>query len=377
MKTATADAWNGADIVIDESACPICLRESCEGCEEPAAPEPRTPGLNPAFLADAVTVAREGVEIERAGIPYLVRDVIPAYGMAGFLVAYAKVGKTTLGHAIGGAVANGTPILDRATQQRRVLVIAAEDPPEYTAYVARHLNVTPDAMTFYRAPLILNAAGLADILATIASGAYGFCLISSWQAVVRGLIRDENDNAGAVAVAENVKAATRVSGIPWLIDAHAGKGEDASDDADPTRALRGASAAAGAVDYLLSLRYAGSPFSTERRLSGKGRFVSIPPMTINFDPLTSTYTSLGSSRKDAGRETTWQMVRETGAIDEQPRSLTEIARACGLVTGDERLTGGKRRQLTDALNGRPDVGRADEMRRGQKTTMYRLLDGAR
>ena len=31
MKTATADAWNGADIVIDESACPICLRESCEG----------------------------------------------------------------------------------------------------------------------------------------------------------------------------------------------------------------------------------------------------------------------------------------------------------------------------------------------------------
>ena len=100
-------------------------------------------------------------------------------------------------------------------------------------------------------------------------------------------------------------------------------------------------------------------------------------MTINFDPLTSTYTSLGSSRKDAGRETTWQMVRETGAIDEQPRSLTEIARACGLVTGDERLTGGKRRQLTDALNGRPDVGRADEMRRGQKTTMYRLLDGAR
>ena len=64
-----------------------------------------------------------------SGIAYVVRDVIPAYGMAGFLVAYAKVGKTTLGLAIGGAVANGTPILDRATQRRRVLVTIIKTRP--------------------------------------------------------------------------------------------------------------------------------------------------------------------------------------------------------------------------------------------------------
>ena len=43
---------------------------------------------------------------------------------------------------------------------------------------------------------------------------------------MRGLIRDENDNAGAVRVVEDVKAAARASGVPWLIDAHSGKGED-------------------------------------------------------------------------------------------------------------------------------------------------------
>jgi hypothetical protein len=374
MTTATADAWTGADVVIDESACPICLRESCEGCT-PTEPLARAPGLDPAALADAVAVAHEGLEIARAGIPYLIKDLIPDYGMAGFLVAYAKVGKTTFGHAIGGAIANGAPILDRATERRRVLVIAAEDPPEYTAYVARHLHVAPGAMTFYRAPLVLDTDGLADIRATIASGGYGFCLISSWQAVVRGLIRDENDNAGAVAVAENVKAAARASGIPWLIDAHSGKGEDASDDADPTRALRGASAAAGAVDYLLSLRYAGSPFGTERRLSGKGRFVSFPPVTIAFEPATSSYTCLGGT-KDATRESTWQIIRETGAVDDTARSLTEIARTCGLLDADGRLSGAQRKQLADALSTRPDIGRADGIRRGKKTTLYRRLDGA-
>jgi hypothetical protein len=70
--------------------------------------------------------------------------------------------------------------------------------------------------------------------------------------VIRGLLKDENDNLGAVCIVENVKAAARQSGVPWLIDAHSGKGEDQSDDADPSKALRVASSAAGAADYTLS-----------------------------------------------------------------------------------------------------------------------------
>jgi len=97
---------------------------------------------------------------------------------------------------------------------------------------------------FRSGPLLLHPAGLAQVVATVKAHQFGLVLIASWQAVVRGLVRDENDNAGAVLVVENVKAAARESGIPWLIDAHSGKGEDQQEDADPSKAMRGASAAA-------------------------------------------------------------------------------------------------------------------------------------
>ena len=80
----------------------------------------------------------------------------------------------------------------------------------------------------------------------------GSCSSPVWQAVVRGLVKDENDNAGAVMVVERVKAFTRTPEVPWLIDAHAGKAEDQTDDADPSKAMRGASGAAGAADYTLA-----------------------------------------------------------------------------------------------------------------------------
>ena len=375
MPQHAAGAWAGAERILDESACPVCLRESCDGsCAVPTVAPPSV-GLDPLCLADAVDVARQGQAIARDGVPYVVDGLIPACGMAGFLVAYAKVGKTTFGQAVGAAVAMRRNLLDRSTRQARVLAVMAEDPPEYTAFVARHLDVAPGTMTFYRGPLVLDAAGLEALSPTVTTGGDGFVLNSSWQAVVRGLVKDENDNAGAVAAVESVKLAARATGVPWLIDAHSGKGEDLSDDADPTRAMRGASAAAGAADYLLSLRYADGPFGTRRRLSGKGRFVSFPPITLDFDAETSTYTVVDSP-KDANRESTWRLICETGALDDTPRSLQEIAITAGILPEGDRLDGNRRRQLALALGNRADVGRVDGLRRGKKTTLYRRLDGA-
>ena len=148
-------------------------------------------GLDPTRLADAFDVAGEGRQLAADGIEYLVDDLIPAYGLLGMAVAYAKVGKTTLSQALGAAVAMGRPFLDRETHARRVLVVASEDPPQYVSFLARHLDVDPGRMTFYRAPISLDAAGLARLCATLRDGGYGLVLISSWQAVVRGLITDE------------------------------------------------------------------------------------------------------------------------------------------------------------------------------------------
>lgn len=204
--------------------------------------------------------------------------------MLGMPVSYAKVGRTTFGQALGAAVANSTEFIGRTTKSVRVFDIAAEDPPEYTAFVARHLNVEPGGMTFFRHSLVLDVYGLARVVETVKAGGYGLALMSSWRSVIRGLVRDEDDSAGAVIVVERVKAATRETGIPWLVDAHSGRGEDQGDDADPTKAPRGASAAAGAVDYILSLRYADGAFGTRRRLSGRGRFVTLAPQTVDFNP---------------------------------------------------------------------------------------------
>jgi hypothetical protein len=363
--------------------CDVCGLEACElhGVPPPRdAPttetpktQPTTRGLDPAFLQDAVTVIAEGQRIAATGIRYLVDGIVPAYGMLGMLVAFAKVGKTTLGQALAAAVAMGEPFLDRPTTPTRVLVVAAEDPPEYTAYLARSLTVTEQRLTFYRAPVLLNAPGLQQLIETVEDGHYGLVLIASWQAVIRGLVKDENDNAGAVNIVETVKAATRATGIPWLIDAHSGKGENQEDDADPTMAMRGASGAAGAADYTLSLRYANGAFGTQRRLSGKGRFVNLAPLTLEYTLATGVYTSLGTT-KDAAKETTWRLIREMGAIDQTPRSLTEIARRCGLIAETERLGGNHRKQMVSAIAGHDEIGKLEEMRRGQKATLYRLLD---
>jgi len=329
-------------------------------------------GLPADALTDAVDVAREGQRIEAEGIPYLVGGLVPALGMLGFLVAYTKVGKTTFAQALGAAVAMGREFLGRTIHQARVLVVAAEDPPEYVAWLARHLEVEPGRMTFYRRAILLNADGLDRISHTVKTGGYGLVLIASWQAVVRTLTKDENDNAGAVNIVENTKAVARLTGIPWLIDAHSGKSEDQADDADPTKAMRGASAAPGAADYLLSLRYANGTFGTQRRLSGRGRFVNLAPIVLDFDNSTSTYSVVAESGKDAASETTWRLICDMGALTSEPRSAGAIAKTIGMVGTDGQPTSTHKRHVAKALTGRADVLKAEVIRPGGKTWGYRL-----
>ncbi len=226
--------------------------------------------------------------------------------------------------------------------------------------------------TFYRRSHILNAAGLAAISNTVQAGGYGLVLISSWQSVVRGLIRDENDNAGAVRVVEEVKAIARRTGVPWLIDAHAGKGEDQSDDADPSRAMRGASGAQGAVDYTLWLRYGDGAFGSRRRLSGKGRFVNFAPINLDYDVASGLYTALGATM-NAGADHAWRRICETCALTTTPRTVGEIARAAGLTGAKNPSTA--KRAVEAALRNRGGIGYRVEARNGKNAAVYYLLSG--
>jgi hypothetical protein len=329
---------------------------------------PHVIGLDPVSLEDATVVAAEGRTIADVGVPFVLDTIIPAYGMVGFLVAFAKTGKTTFAQQLGAAVATGQPFLGRATRQTRVLALAVEDPPEYTAWLARHCTLPAGVLTFYRRPHRLDGAGLARLVGTVQAGGYGLVLVASWQAVVRGLMRDENDNASAVRIVEDVKAAARQTGVPWLIDAHSGKGEDQTSTADPSMAMRGASGAASAADYTLSLRYANGPFGSRRRLSGKGRFINFAPLTLDYDVAQGTYISIGTTAP--ANPDTWRVLCDTGAVTTVPQTIDEIARAAGLVNAKKEVTGTGRRQVREALIGRPDICTTSATRRGQVATLY-------
>lgn len=331
---------------------------------------PSTTTLDPDSLADAVAVAAEGREIAEVGVPYTVEGMIPQLGVLGFVVAYTKVGKTTFDQKLGESVARGADFIERATARTRVLYVAAEDPPEYTAYVARHLAPEPGTMTFYRRSLILDDAGLAALAEVVREGGYGLVLIASWQAVIRGLVKDENDNAGAVVVVERVKATTRETGVPWMIEAHTPKAEDQGDDADPTKALRGASGAAASADFVLSLRYADGTFGSRRRLSGKGRFVNFAPVLLDYHEESGDYTSLGST-KSAANEETWQTIEKAQALTPEPRTADQIARAAGLVAPGAKVSGALRNRVRNALWKRPGVVTTTERgKTGHEKTVY-------
>lgn len=341
----------------------------------PSRPEPKpspTPArIPPEELEDLATVIQQGQEIAANGVQYLVEGLIPDYGMLGFLVAFAKVGKTTWGQQLTAAIAMKTEFLGRSTRGARVLILAAEDPPEYTAYLARHLIVDPGRALIRRLPLTLGKGSLERIVATIAAEGIGFVWGESWQALIRGLVeRGENDNSGQAMVTEEVKAAARESHVPWLIDAHSGKGEDQGDDADPLHALRGASSAAGAVDFIISLRYANGTFGTQRRLSAKGRFVNVAPETLDYDPVTSQYILLGDS-KSAALATDWQLICDTGALTEVPQTPREIAILAGMAPAVGKMPGGVYKRLLAVFRWKRDeVGHTDEVRRGKKASCW-------
>jgi hypothetical protein len=340
-----------------------------------AALQPPPPPLLP-NLADAQTVAAEGQKIAEDGIAYVVDGIIPDYGMLGFIVAAAKVGKSSLGLYLAECVATGSPFMEREVAQRKVLVIAAEDPPEYVAFLARHLQVPAGQITFSRAPIQLNAEGLELIVNTVKHGGYGLVLIASWQSVIATLVKDENDNAGSVGVVERVKVATRSTRIPWLVDAHAGKTEDQKDEADPTKALRGASAAAGAADFILSLRYVGTDtFSTQRRLSGKGRFVGLPPLVIDYDLDTGRYLLEQDTSKVTYAETTWTLIQETGALTDEWLGVPAIAVRAGLATGTSKVSGSAKRAIGKALHNRAGVDRKQEAAGDRTAWKFRKSQG--
>ena len=274
-------------------------------------------------------------------MPYLVTDLIPAYGMLGTLVAFAKVGKTTFALELGAAVATRPARFSIASRVKRACWrsppnIRRSTPPGSRATstrAGRRADVLPP-------PLLLDAPGLSQHRRHRQAGGYGLVLIASWQAVVAGLLTDENDNAGAVRIVEPVKARRGLRGVPWLIDAHSGKGEDQGDDADP--AARCGRLAARPVPRTTRSRCA-TPTAPSTRNGGsvaKAALCRCASQLLKDHRETGTYVVLGNTTERSPRDDVGQSIHEMGAVSMVPQTADAIAKAAGLVPQGRPVAGG-------------------------------------
>lgn len=320
------------------------------------------------------TLVVEGKKILAEGLPYIVDGMIPGYGVVGFLVAGAKVGKTTTGLSMIAAVAGGADeFLGRRVRRTKVLMLALEDPREYLAVLVASTFKGGEAVTFYTSPAQLDDATLDELAGFVHENEIGMVYVATFLNAVRSLVGDENDNVGMVRVVSSLKMFARRIGVPVLFEAHAGKGEDLSEDADPVKALRGASAAGAEADFILSLTRAEKGFGNVRRLSGLGRFVSFPPITFTLDTTTGEV-EVASSDRSAFAETDWLQIVETGAITTEPRSPGAIARAAGFVADGKSPDRAIYRRVAQALRGRDGVVSQTTGKDRNRRTKYALAE---
>jgi hypothetical protein len=329
-------------------------------------------GLDQGAIVPFAALAEEGRRLLAEGVPYVVEGLIPDLGMAGFMVAPPKVGKSTLGLLMACAVARGDhAFLGRRVRQKRTLYLALEDPREYLAVMIAQATKGGEDAAAYSGYLPLESSTMDRIGAEVEAGKYAFVYVATWTSWLAGAVKDENDNAGVARAAGMVKQLARWTGVPFLLEAHAGKGDDGGADADPVKMLRGASAGAGEIDYVLALRRHGpGGFTTKRTLRGLGRFVNSPPLTYDFDLATGELTLLAEGGK-ASVETDRLLLLETGAITTEPRSLSAIARAAGWAGASGETNAAIRARVRLAVKGW-DAVRIETTKRANKVEDMRV-----
>jgi hypothetical protein len=135
------------------------------------------------------TLAEEGRRLLADGVPYVVEGLIPDLGMAGFMVAPPKAGKSTLGLLMACAIARGDPaFLGRYIRQKRTLYLALEDPREYLAVMIAQAAKGGENAAAYTGYLPLDPATLDRIEGEVRAGKYEFVYVATWTSWVAGAV---------------------------------------------------------------------------------------------------------------------------------------------------------------------------------------------
>lgn len=296
--------------------------------------EPTT-AARPIPDSDSVLSPKGGVGNETNFCPVTAADILAqppepipwvweAYlgpGTLALLVAFMKVGKSTLAYTLAVAVARGTPFLTRATKKGGVLILAIEEHPQDIRRRLERLGMqSGDPIYVHFGSLDASPKTFEAMADYIRQNEIALVIIDTlaffWTVI------NENDNAEMVRRVRPLLNLARETNIAVLALHHERKsgGEDG-------RGIRGGSALFALVDQALLLDRRQGGASTQRVLKAVGRYDETPrELILKFDD--GGYRAIGS-RDEAQKEDMKTTVR--GALSDQPKDIETLVKETGLT----------------------------------------------
>lgn len=271
-------------------------------------------GTNFRPLSAADMLAEEVEPLRWVWEPFL------AEGMLALLVAFMKLGKSTLTYALAVAVAQGKPFLGFPTKQGGVLILAVEEHPRDVKRRLRRFGMRPeDPIYAHMGPLPDSERTRNALRAFIKDNGIALVVLDTLGRYWR--VNDENDNAQVTRKLSPLLDLAHESEAAFLLVHHERKsgGEDG-------RGIRGASALFGLVDQALMLerRQGGSP--TQRVLRTLGRYEETPrELVVEWDGDANEYRLVGTPDGDAAKLKVW------GALSDEPQDVSALAEKTGLT----------------------------------------------
>ena len=283
-------------------------------------------------------------------------------GTLAALVAFMKVGKTTLAFQLAVAVARGELFLGFPTKQSGVLIISLEENKILLRDRLRKYGATDTdpIWVMYRPDLWKDAKkpGFYDELRHFCiSNGIGLIIIDSLSRFA--MFKDENANAEVTRFMNLPLTLAHDTNTVVLFLHHESKAGGESG-----RGIRGAGSILGAVDVALTMSRVVGNSPNDRTFEVLGRYQEYAPGKLRLSYENGSYISDGLEEEQSLAA---KKDKVLGALNEVPRKVEEIAESAVLGSKPTRTA-------LQALFTDKKVGREGDGKKGDPHKYYRLRD---
>jgi len=281
-------------------------------------------------------------------------DTYIAEGNLFLLVAYMKVGKSTLAYPLALSIARGENFLDRETKQGSVLILALEEHPRDVANRLKGLGMNENDPVFVHEGFLPNSPKeLESVKAFIQKKEITLVLVDSLS--VFWNVKDENDNAAVVREVKPLLALARDTETAICLVHH-----DSKSGGPGGRNIRGGSSLFGLVDQAIMLEHLPGEKTNKRVLKTLGRYAESPSELV-IELVNNEYRVIGT-REEVGKQ---------AIMDEVSDSLTNELQDVKAIAQEIDKTQKATRQALEELRQDGRAVREGEGVKGKPYT-YRL-----